>query len=199
MTKTTFMNELAKALCDLPAKEKQNSLDYISEMIDDRIESGMEEESAVKEIGSPRSVAREMMLDLPLPILIKAKCRAKKTLRLWEIILLALGSPVWLSLCIALLAVVLSVYVSLWAVFISIWAVGLSLLATGLYGIVMFGVSLFISPVNALLHIGLALVGIGAGGLVGYGCFKSTKVFVKASFRVTKCIKNLIVGKEKTK
>ena len=49
--------------------------------------------------------------------------RPKRQLQAWEIVLLALGSPVWLSLGLAALAVVLSLYVVVWSLDVSLWAV----------------------------------------------------------------------------
>ena len=52
MTKQEFIDEIKSRLNGLPEEEIQKSLDYYSEMIDDRIDDGMEEEEAVGEIGS---------------------------------------------------------------------------------------------------------------------------------------------------
>ena len=49
--------------------------------------------------------------------------RPKRRLQAWEIVLLALGLPVWLSLGLAALAVVLSLYVVVWSLDVSLWAV----------------------------------------------------------------------------
>ncbi len=80
-----------------------------------------------------------------------------KRLGYWEIVLLVLGSPIWLSLLIAALAVVIALYISLWSVIVSLWAgfaaiIGASLgtLITGISyeldsfffgGVAMFGIS----------------------------------------------------------
>ena len=50
--------------------------------------------------------------------------KPKKKLKVWEIVLLALGSPLWVSLLLAFFAVVLAIYVSLWAIFVSLAACG---------------------------------------------------------------------------
>ena len=55
--------------------------------------------------------------------LVKEKMMPKKKMKVWEIVLLALGSPIWLTLLIAVFAVVFSIYVVLWSVIIVLWAV----------------------------------------------------------------------------
>ena len=55
--------------------------------------------------------------------------------RRWLIVLLALGSPIWLSLLIAAAAVVLSLYIVLWSLILSLWAVELSLAVAALAGV----------------------------------------------------------------
>ena len=49
MSKTEFLTELKKALEGLPEEDIEKSLEYYSEMIDDRIEDGLSEEEAVAE------------------------------------------------------------------------------------------------------------------------------------------------------
>ena len=53
--------------------------------------------------------------------------KSKRKLKVWEIVLLAIGSPLWLSLLIAFFAAVISVLVSLWAVFASFLACGVGM------------------------------------------------------------------------
>ena len=116
MNKQSFLGRLRKALSGLPQKEQEERITFYSEMIDDRMEEGMLEEEAVASIGT----WKEILADLP-PI--------KKTGNALVILLLILGCPIWLSLGIAVLAVVFSLYVSVWAVIISFWAVFVSIAA----------------------------------------------------------------------
>lgn len=57
MNKIEFAAELERLLRDLPDEERKRSVDFYSEMIDDRMEDGESEEAAVAGLGSPRSVA----------------------------------------------------------------------------------------------------------------------------------------------
>ena len=110
MTKLEFLSELRARLSGVPEKELESSLDYYSEMIDDRIEDGMEEKDAVRAVGTPEEAANEALAEIPLTKLVKNRVRPSRRLRAWEIVLLALGSPIWLSLLVAAFAVAVSLY-----------------------------------------------------------------------------------------
>ena len=79
-------------------------------MVDDRIEEGLSEEDAVAQIGSVDEVVSQILSDTSIVKLVKEKISPKRKMRAWEIILLILGSPVWLSILIALFAVVFCAY-----------------------------------------------------------------------------------------
>lgn len=59
MTKTEFIQKLTEALTDLPGAERIRALEYFEEIIDDRIESGMNEEEAVAAMGSIDNILKE--------------------------------------------------------------------------------------------------------------------------------------------
>ena len=61
----------------------------------------------------------------------------KRRLPVWEIVPLALGSPIWLALLIVGFAVAVSVYVVVWAVILSLWAAEAALAIGSLGGVVM--------------------------------------------------------------
>ena len=65
MKKQEFLAELWKQLSDAPKEDVERSLDYYTEMIEDRIEAGMSEEEAVADIGSPKDAAKQIMDELP--------------------------------------------------------------------------------------------------------------------------------------
>ena len=65
MKKQEFLTALWKQLSDLPNDDVERSLDYYSEMIDDRVEAGMSEEDAVAEIGSVEDVAKQIAAEAP--------------------------------------------------------------------------------------------------------------------------------------
>ena len=163
MDKYDFLLALEARLEGLPEADRQASLDFYSEMLDDLVEGGMTETEAVASLGSPEAIAEEILMDTPLPKLIKAKMKPKRRMRAWEIVLIAVGSPVWFPILIALFAVALSLYITLWAVVLSLYAADLAFAVSAPAGI-LAAVVLFASgkPAAALLFLGagLALAGL---------------------------------------
>lgn len=123
MSKQEFLAQLRKGLSGLPQDDIEERLTFYSEMIEDRIEEGLSEEEAISAAGSIDEIVAQVVADIPLAKIARERIKAKRRLKAWEIVLLALGSPIWLSLGIAAVAVILSLYVSLWSVIISLWAV----------------------------------------------------------------------------
>ena len=64
MTKQEFLNGLRARLYEMPPKDMRETLEYYGEMIDDCMENGMSQESAVKRMGSVDEVAAEILADL---------------------------------------------------------------------------------------------------------------------------------------
>ena len=98
--------------------------------------------------------------------------KPKKKLKVWEIVLLALGSPLWVSLLLAFFAVVLAIYISLWAVFISLVACGFCGFILGLF----FGLGN--NWYIGFAMIAAALILIGFSILFFFGCKTATKGFI---------------------
>ena len=125
------------------------------------------------------------------------RIRPKRRLGAGEIVLLALGSPIWLSLGIALVAVILSVYVSLWSVIISLWAAFVSLVASS-FGGVMAGI-LFSIKDNLLTGIavcGASIVCLGFSIFMFYGCKAASKGILILTKKIAILIKNCFIKKE---
>ena len=98
--------------------------------------------------------------------------KPKKKLKVWEIVLLALGSPLWVSLLLAFFAVVLAIYISLWAVFLSFVACGFCGFILGLF----FGLGN--NWYIGFAMIAAALILIGFSILFFFGCKTATKGFI---------------------
>ena len=123
MSKQGFLAQLRKGLSGLPQEDIEERLTFYSEMIDDRIEEGLSEPEAVSAIGTVDDIITQILADTTITKLVKEKVKPKRTPKAWEIVLLVLGSPIWLSLLIVAFAIVLSLYATLWSVVISLWAV----------------------------------------------------------------------------
>ncbi len=197
MNKQEFLLALRGALADLSEADIKASLDYYAEIIDDQMEEGIAEADAVASLGSVIAVAEQILLDMPLPKLVKARVKPKRRLRAWEIILIAVGSPVWFPILLALGVVMLAVYIVLWSLVISIYAVDVSLAACLLGGI-GGGVGLFIvgNPFSALFLLGAGLVCGGLSIFLFFGCKAATKGTVLLTKKILLGVKKCFVRKE---
>lgn len=137
MNKQEFLMRLREGLSGLPQNEIEERLTFYSEMIDDRIEEGLSEEQAVGEIGDIDEIISQIVADIPLAVLVKEKVKPSRKLRVWEIVLLILGSPIWLSLGIAVFSVIIAVYAAIWSVIVSLWAIETALICAALGSIFM--------------------------------------------------------------
>ena len=200
MNKLEFALALSEKLSLLPEEEIDERVQFCVEMISDCMEEGVSEDEAVAAVGTVEDVAAQIIADIPFAKLIKERVKPKRRLKAWEIILLVLGSPVWLSLLISAFAVIFSVYVSLWAVIVSLWGVFVSLAAVALG--CLAGSIVFVCNGDALS--GLALL---AGGLVCcglsiflfYGCAAATKGLVKLAAKTAGRIKKALARKEEAR
>ncbi len=197
MKKQEFLDALEAKLCGLPKRDVQERLSFYGEMIDDRVEEGLSEEEAVRDIGSADEIAAQIIAQTPLAKLVKERIKPQKSLKAWEIVLLALGSPVWLSLLIAAFAVLLSLYVAAWSVIVSLWALFASFVG-GTLGGVAAGM-LFAFGGQALTGIAMVGAGISCAGLAifsFFGCKAATKGAVLLTKKTVFAVKNGIVKKE---
>lgn len=197
MNKQEFLAQLRSALSGLPEEDVSERLTFYGEMIDDRMEDGLPEEDAVRAIGSVDALVPQILADIPLSRLVKQKIPPKNKLSAWAVILLALGSPIWLSLLIAFFAVFFSLYVVFWAVLISFWAV--------------FAAIVICAPACAAASIayavrgdclsGFALIGAGliCAGLavfLFFGCRAASKGVLKLTRFLVLRLKNCFIKKE---
>lgn len=67
MTKREFLKHLEDAICSLPKAERKRHTDYYSELIDDMVEDGMQEQEAVEKLGDVQQIAAGILQDAPLP------------------------------------------------------------------------------------------------------------------------------------
>ena len=176
MTESTFLESLRGRLSGLPQEEIDRSLDYYAEMIDDRMEEGMPEEDAVAAVGPVDSAAAQIIRDMSLPRLVKARVKPRRALKAWEILLMVLGSPVWLPLLLAAAAVLLAVYITLWSLILVIYAIDLSFAACAVAGLAGGAICLFGQrvPLGAA-SVGCGLIGFGVAVLLFFGANQAVR------------------------
>lgn len=193
MNKLEFLAELKVRLQDLPQDEIDRSIMFYDEMIEDRKEDGMSEEDAVVALGDIDTIVKEILLDRPLPTLMRDKIRPKRRLNGFEIALIVVGFPIWFSLLIAFFAVIVAVYVSIWAVIISLYATVLGLALGGLGGFIITLMSFGINPFLGTLVLGGSLFVLGVGILLFFPVNQLAVALVKLTGRFLRWVKSLFI------
>lgn len=194
MTKEGFLAQLRQQLWALPEADRQNSLDYYAEMIDDRMEEGLSEEEAVAAIGNLEEIVQQILGETPRPpVEVKPEQKQQKlkqdNTKTWLIILLVLGSPVWIPLLASAIGTVIGIYVSLWSVVIALYAAFLALAVSSVGCIVgsffMFGgvTGGIVAWGAAMVCAGLAILLLLLANLAAKGMVKLTKLVWNSIFR----------------
>lgn len=197
MNKQEFLLQLRKKLSGLPKEDLAERLTFYSEMIDDRIEDGIGEEDAVRELGSVDALVAQIVADTPLSRLVREKITPKRKLKAWEIVLLVLGAPLWLPLLLVALTVFIVLYVVLWSVLLVFWVVFLAFvvsesvcIAEGVY---------FAITGNFLTGLALISAGLVCAGLAVFwffGCKAATKGVLVLTKNLALWVKSRFLKKE---
>lgn len=196
MNKQEFLQSLREGLSGLPQEDREKAIDFYEEMIDERIEEGIVEEEAIATIGTVDEVVSQIISEIPLSKLVKERVKPKRKMSAWEIVLLVLGSPVWLSVLIAIFAVILSVYVAIWSVVVSLWAVEASFIGCVIGGIASGIVFFSTNHIEAGLYmIGEAFICASLSIFMLYGCKGATKGMVLLTKKMALGIKSWFVKK----
>ena len=66
MNKQEFLSALRNTLSALPQKDIEERITFYGEMIDDRMEEGINEEDAVAEIGTVDEIKTQIGAEIPL-------------------------------------------------------------------------------------------------------------------------------------
>lgn len=196
MNKQEFIAELKNKLFCLPYQDIEKSVEYYSEIIDDSVEDGMSEEDAVASLGDIDEIVSQILMETPITTLVKEKVKQGRTLQAWEIVLLILGSPIWLSLGIAIFSVAFSLYITVWAVVFSLFVVVLALFVTVLaFFIASVGLLFTKAFLQSALFLGAAFVIAGVTILLFLGSWYTAKGVAILTKMIFKSIKTSFTKK----
>lgn len=197
MNKEIFSKQLRKRLSALPQKDLEERINFYLEMIDERMAEGLSEEDAISALGSIDEIAKQIIADTSLVKIVRKKIRPQRRLSALEIVLLALGSPIWLSIIISALAIILSLYISFWAIIVSFWAAFVAVACFALC-IIVFGAIITVKS-NLLKGIAIIISGlicVGLTILLYFICIVVTKGAVALTKKLVNWLKNRILKKE---
>ena len=196
MTKADFLRLLERALMQLSEEERQKNLEYYSELLDDMMEEGMTEAEATAKLGSPNQIAQSILQEMPLGKLVSTRMKPKSGWTPLAIVLAVVGSPVWVPLLLATVAIVLAVFVSIWALGFAAVAVVLGL-AVAVVATPIFAVRAAVMTLPlGLLLLGAGLVLLGLCVLGGMMAVELCKLLWQLTVWLAHKIKGLFIRKE---
>ena len=197
MNKSEFINSLSKKLTFLPENEINERVNFYCEMIDDRIEDGASEEDAVSSIGRIDDIVTQIVSEIPLTKIAKERVKPKRRFSTLGIVLISIGSPIWLSLLLSFFAVIFSLYASLWSVIVSFWAVFGSFIGFVFGGIIGGLVFIFCGSVaSGVCIIGCGIILAGLSIFAFYGCKELTKLTLRFTKYLVLSTKMKLIKKE---
>ena len=194
MNKQQFLDAIRDKIGALPSQDRERSLDFYSEIIDDRMEDGLTEEQALEAMSSVEEVAAQILADAQLPN--GEPPRVSRKLRVWGIVLLVLGAPLWIPLVLSAAIVLLSACIVLWSCVLSLYAADLCLAlgaVAGIAGGIFYLTTGSVGP--ALLFIGAALVLAGLAIAAFFLCNLAAKGVILLSKYAFLGMKALIIRK----
>ena len=194
MKKEQFLNELRNKLQGLPKEDIDNRISFYEEMINDRVDEGKSEEEAIEDIGSVDEIVNEIAKETPLVKLVKERYKPSRALRVWEIILITLGFPLWFPLLLTAFILAFVGYLLVWVWVIVTYAIELSLVGSTIMAVIVMFLGLAQGAFNPM-WLGIALMSAGASILMVFACIGVTKVTFKLSSKIILGIKSAFIKK----
>lgn len=193
MTKSTFIDTLRGLLESLNEDECNKFISYYEEIIEDYKESGLSEQEVIKKIGSPKSVANNILreqdsININIPSF---------NSKLLNIILLILGFPLWGSLLLTVVLLILSAYIIIWCIPFTTGVSSIAFFVSALVSIV--GAPFMIADVLTvgIVQLGLGVSSVGVSILLGLITIYLSKKFIvitkKLTFKVFKSFNKKVV------
>lgn len=195
MNKDEFLNDLCHALKGLPYEEVNKTLDYYSELIDDAVEDGADEKTFIAGLEDVETIAERITDETSIRKLVAREVKGKR-FSVPAIILIIVGSPVWLSILIAVAASLLALYVSVWSVVVSFFAADVAFAASAVLAVVAMPFVFAESVAKALFFLGTAIACAGIAILGFFGCVWCTKKLIQFTMFIVRKIKYKFIRKE---
>lgn len=162
MTREDFLLRLTSGLAgNVPAAEAKRLVAYYDEMILDLMEDGATEEAAVAQVGHPNDLVFAAAGDLPPRT--PAPTAPQHRWGLW--LLVILGAPLWASLALAALCVLVSLDLLLWCAPLTGAAISVGCLLGGAIALVATPLAVSGTLALAVVELGASLLLLGVGTL----------------------------------
>lgn len=184
MNKRSFIEQLNKSLRNINSDERRNIIEYYSEIIDDKIENGMSEKEAVKELGSIDLIIGQCKSEYIMKNMDykrenksdnKKEKRPSNGRNIFILISLCtsiIWFPIAFAFIITLFVLSIAMFVVSLAVVVAIFALAISVIPDLLF------LKDIVSNIDLLLAIGIYLIGVGTISLICYGIIKLFKTSI---------------------
>lgn len=185
MSREEYLRALSRELRRLPKDEYEKAMDYYVEYFE---EAGPEkEQEIIKDLGSPKDVAAQIIMDAAMERMDKPQKSMKRGLStVWMVVLAVCAAPIALPLAIGILAMAGGVLVTAGALLLCALLVEAGAVAAGVVAVVGGIVLLFSHPLSALTVTGMGLFMIGIsilGAFVLCLLFRGMVYMIQALFR----------------
>lgn len=185
MSREEYLRVLSRELRRLPKDEYEKAMDYYVEYFE---EAGPEkEQEIIKDLGSPKDVAAQIIMDAAMERMDKPQKSMKRGLStVWMVVLAVCAAPIALPLAIGILAMAGGVLVTAGALLLCALLVEAGAVAAGVVAVVGGIVLLFSHPLSALTVTGMGLFMIGIsilGAFVLCLLFRGMVHVIQALFR----------------
>ncbi|MDO4778845.1 MAG: DUF1700 domain-containing protein [Tissierellia bacterium] len=194
MGKKEFLNSIIKKMSDFPKTEVDKAIEYYSEIIDDKKESGMTEQAAIESLGPIDEIIEELYLNSPMKTLIKKRLFPDKSLSIWKNILIIFGSIISLPI---IFTVALTIYLIFAVLILMIYIINFSFIVTSI-GVLISSIRMaFLSYyTQAIILFGMLLILIGVTILLLIFTFKISKKVSKFNSKYFRWLKSVFFIKE---
>ncbi|OJG25928.1 hypothetical protein RU98_GL000805 [Enterococcus caccae] len=183
------MYQLEEGLTRLNESERGQFVLYYDELIEDYLEDGASEEEAVNTLGKPSKIASKILEEA-----FEERHFQKKKLSPLMVVLLIIGFPLWGSILLAAILLILSVYIIIWCLPFTTGMFAVLGLAASLFSVCASFFALQDGVYIAVTQMGISIFILGLALLSGLATMNMTNHFIKASKRFSSKIRNLFEG-----
>lgn len=187
MNKADFLDSLKRQLDSLSKEERFKFISYYDEIIEDYIEDGYTEKDAVEKVGDPLKIAQNILKE---PREKKIKILSKSGM-IFIGFLVVLGFPLWGSLLLAGILLILSGYMLIWCLPFLTGTFTLGGLYASLVSILGTPFLFKDGAYLAITQFGVGILVLGFSILSGIITITIAKQFLKITIRFTQKIVRL--------
>lgn len=191
MSKSIFIDTLRELLEPLNKEESDKFISYYEEIIEDYKESGLTEQEVIDKIGSPQSIANDILSEqdsINIP---------SSNSKILNKILLILGFPLWGSLLLTAVLLILSVYIVILCIPFTTGVSSIAFFGAALVSILGSPFMIFDTLNVGVVQLGLGVSSIGISILLGFITIYLSKNIIgitkDLTFKVLKSFKKKVV------